>query len=864
MEKRIALSLAMFLLATVPGLHSQDMSGSSPSQQQGSSSDCSNAVQGYGEDCTAETDEDQQQNPQARSTGQTGFPNPTSMGTGEQENAPLTRQNRTISQPRTQPLPPDVPTEFQRFVAASTGQFLSIYGEDLFRRVPSTFSPSNLGPVPSQYVIGPDDELRVRIWGQVNFSGNLRVDRSGDIYLPQVGAVQVAGLPFSALDQHLRAAVSRIYRNFDLSVDIGRIRTMQIYVSGQARRPGAYTISSLSSLVDALFATGGPSPQGSLRHILLNRNGKTVADFDLYALLLRGDKSTDVPLLPEDVLFIPAAGPQVAITGSIRNQGIYELRGGETIGDLIELAGKTTAIASTNSRISLERVEPEQLLQAMEFKFDASGLAAPLVGGDILRIYSILPAYDKTVTLRGFVANPGRFGWTAGMRLSDLIPDRDSLMSRDYWWKRSHLGLPAPEFEPAITSIGQGQQPMEANARGLTTSVTQSTLTKALRTDDQQSLLDGQSLSNQSTGQTKKGNFGSLASGTEETPTQEGTEQNPQDPTRPLKPLNTVRLLSPQINWNHAVIERIDPKTLQPSLISFDLGKLVLDHDPSQNIELQPGDTVTVFSQDDIHVPIGEQVKYVKLEGEFVHPGYYSVLPGETLRELTRRAGGLTPKAYLYGSEFTRESTRILQQQRLDEYVRTVTIESERGTQALAISGNSAGSSSGDVAASREVTQEMIARLNEVKATGRIVLQFRPMSASVNDVPTLALENGDKFIVPFAPATVNVIGAVYDQNSFSYQSGRPVAYYLRLAGGSNRNADWRHTFVIHADGSVISRDHAKSFSAWSNSFESTRLNPGDTIIVPDKTMRPTALRGFMDWTQVFSQMALGAAAIHTF
>jgi protein involved in polysaccharide export with SLBB domain len=182
-------------------------------------------------------------------------------------------------------------------------------------------------------------------------------------------------------------------------------------------------------------------------------------------------------LLPEDVLFIPAAGPQVAITGSIRNQGIYELRGGETIGDLIDLAGKTTAIASTNSRISMERVEPEQLLQAMEFKFDASGLAAPLVGGDILRIYSILPAYDKTVTLRGFVANPGRFGWTAGMRLSDLIPDRDSLMSRDYWWKRSHLGLPAPEFEPAITSIGQGQQPMEANARGLTTSVTKSTLT---------------------------------------------------------------------------------------------------------------------------------------------------------------------------------------------------------------------------------------------------------------------------------------------------------------------------------------------------------------------------------------------------
>ena len=448
MEKRLALSLAMFLLATVPGLHAQDMPGSDPArqqgsfdsvQQQGSFVDCTNTIPAPGEDCAPDSAESDQQIPQMRSSGESGFPSPTSMGTANVENAPLTKQNRTVSPWRTQALPPDQPTEFQRFVAATTGQFLPLYGEDLFRRVPSTFSPSDLAPVPTQYVIGPDDELRVRIWGQINYSGNLRVDRSGNVYLPQIGAVPVAGLQFSAIDQHMRAAVAKIYRNFDLSVDIGRIRSMQVYVSGQARRPGAYTISSLSSLVDALFATGGPSPQGSLRHILLNRNGKTVADFDLYALLLHGDKSKDVPLLPEDVLFIPAAGPQVALTGSVRNQGIYELRGGETIGELIELAGQTTAIASTNSRISLERVEPGQLVRAMEFKFDASDLASPLMNGDILRIYSILPAYEKTVTLRGFVANPGRFGWNPGMHLSDLIPDQDSLVSRDYWWKRSHL-----------------------------------------------------------------------------------------------------------------------------------------------------------------------------------------------------------------------------------------------------------------------------------------------------------------------------------------------------------------------------------------------------------------------------------------
>jgi protein involved in polysaccharide export with SLBB domain len=485
----------------------------------------------------------------------------------------------------------------------------------------------------------------------------------------------------------------------------------------------------------------------------------------------------------------------------------------------------------------------------MEFKFDANGLAAPLMNRDILRIYSILPAYEKTVTLRGFVANPGRFGWVDGMRLSDLIPDRDSLKSRDYWWKRSHLGLPAPEFEPSITTIGQGAQPAESNAQGLTTSVTQTTLTAALKTNAEQTTW------NQSAGRGQKGNNRSLASGIEETPAQGDNGQSAQ---------NDVSLLGPQINWNHAVIERIDPNTLRPSLISFDLGKLVLEHDASQNVALQPGDTITVFSQADVHVPIDEQVKYVKLEGEFVHPGFYSVLPGETLRDLARRAGGLTPKAYLYGSEFTRESTRILQQQRLDEYVRTVTIDSERGTQALAASGSSSASSAGDVAASRVVTQQMIARLNEVKATGRIVLQFRPRSTAVIDVPALSLENGDKFIVPFAPGNVNVVGAVYDQNSYAYQPGRSVGYYVRLAGGSNRNADWHHAFVIRADGTVISRDHVNNFGMFSGSFDNIQLNPGDTIVMPDKTLRPTALRGLLDWSQLFSQLALGAAAVRVF
>jgi protein involved in polysaccharide export with SLBB domain len=324
---------------------------------------------------------------------------------------------------------------------------------------------------------------------------------------------------------------------------------------------------------------------------------------------------------------------------------------------------------------------------------------------------------------------------------------------------------------------------------------------------------------------------------------------------------NKVTLPVNQIDWSYAVIERVDPSSLKPSLIPFDLGKLVLDHDTTANLELQPGDTVTIFSQADIREPLGRQVKYVDLEGEFVHPGYYSVSPGESLRDIVRTAGGLTREAYLYGSEFTRESTRTLQQERLDDYVHSLTVDAERGTEALALSPNVSGSAAPDVAASQAMTQSMLSRLSQVKATGRIVLRFSPTSSDIGDIPQISLENGDKFVVPFAPANVNVVGAVYDQNSFLFQHGSTLGHYLRLAGGANRNADWRHAFLVRADGSVISKMHPGESGFFKESFTDLRLNPGDTIVVPDKTLRPTALRAFLDWSQIFSQLALGAAAI---
>ncbi|MEI9970343.1 MAG: polysaccharide biosynthesis/export family protein [Terracidiphilus sp.] len=219
------------------------------------------------------------------------------------------------------PLPPEPLTEFQKFVASSSGLILPVYGADLFRGIPSTFAPVDMAPVSPDYVIGPGDELRIRVWGQVSIQANVRVDRSGEVYLPQVGQVHVADLRLSELESHLRDAIGRVYHNFDLTVDVGQIRAIQVYVAGEARRPGVYTVSSLSSLVDALFVSGGPSAEGSMRSIELRRGGAAVTSFDLYDLLIRGDKTKDAKLLPGDVIYIPPVGPEAAVFGSVRHPG---------------------------------------------------------------------------------------------------------------------------------------------------------------------------------------------------------------------------------------------------------------------------------------------------------------------------------------------------------------------------------------------------------------------------------------------------------------------------------------------------------------------------------------------------------------
>jgi len=651
-------------------------------------------------------------------------------------------------------------SEFQEFVASSLGRRLPIYGYNLFDRVPTTFAPVDRIPVTDDYVIGPGDEVLLRAWGQIDVDSRLVVDRGGEVFLPKVGALSVAGLKYQQLPEYLRSAIGRVFRNFDLTVSLGQLRSIQVFVVGQARRPGSYTVSSLSTLVNALFASGGPSTSGSMRHIQLKRNNVVVTEFDFYDLLLKGDKSKDTRLLPGDVIYIPPTGPSIALAGSVNVPAIYELQEGTTLARAVEMAGGLATTADGQKAV-VERIENHGTRRVEEFPLNEEGWERPLQDGDLVRIFSLSPRFQNAVTLRGNVAHPGRVEWHRGMRLRDLIPNQEALVTSDYW-----------------NAANSGARP---------------------------------------------------------------------DITRN----------APDVNWDYAVIQRLDPQDLTPRLVPFALGKLVLEGDERNNLALAPGDTVIVFSQNDMAVPLEKRSAFLRLEGEFRTAGVFRAEAGESLRHLVERVGGFTPDAYLYGAEFTRESVRAEQQKGLDAMIEK--IEEDISRNALA----SAGITPEEVADHRaklEAQRQLVEKLRQVKATGRVVLDLKPGARGVADLPEIALENGDRLLVPSRPLTVAVLGAVYNKNSFLYRRGESVDGYLKRAGGPTRDADRDRMFLIRADGSVLSKQSVKGL--WSGGLSSLRLMPGDAIVVPERLNRGSTLRSIRDWSQVFSQFALGAAAIN--
>lgn len=668
-------------------------------------------------------------------------------------------------------------SEFQRYAASVLGQPVARFGSALFSRTPSTFAPVDRVPVPANYIVGPGDEILLRVWGQINLDTSLTVDRNGSVFIPQVGEFRIAGIEAQHLRNFLKAQLERVYRNFDLTATLGQLRSLQIYVTGAARRPGSYTIGSLSTLVSAVFASGGPSLSGTMRRVELRRGQQVVASFDLYDLLVRGDKSADVTLEQGDVIHYPPVGRQVALGGSALRPGIYELKDGETLDDLLRHSGGLTPLAD-RGRILIERANEDGTRSLVTVSLTSAGALKELKSGDVIRILPISPRTKEVVTLRGNVASPGKYPWFPGMRLRDLIPSREFLLTREYWLHRDRLGRMRPEdVEPFAEKV--------------------------------------------------------LSS-------KEGA---------------TLSLDVPEINWEYAIIERRDSNRLGPRLIPFRLAGLLIETDEKENHELHPDDVVTIFSQKDFPVAIEHRTRLVRISGEVRRAGWYPIGPDETLGQLLARAGGLTKHAYPEGLVFTRVSARQAQQQRIDFLRARIAAQAEleaqqRSTSALSV----------DLQEEQqrlEQQRRILAGLSSLQASGRVVLPVIGQADGLAAFSAVALEDGDEIHIPERPGVVHVFGEVNNAGTLLHYNDYRVRDYLQMAGGYTRYSDRKKAFVIRCDGTVVDRRKRAGVK-----FENLRLYPGDALVVPPKMTRVAVMRELRDVSQVFAQLALGAAAIN--
>lgn len=651
--------------------------------------------------------------------------------------------------------------------------FLKQFGYSFFYQPPASFLPVQNIPVGPDYIIGPGDSIKIIVWGSVQGEYNLTVNRNGQIDIPKLGVVHVSGLTFSQLRQVMDREFTRQYNNFQMNVTLDNLRTIQVFVVGQARFPGSYAISSLSTLVNALFASGGPSKSGSIRDIQVRRNGKVITRFDMYDFLLRGDKSKDIRLQPEDVIFIPPIGPIAAIgtpmtedpkekteksnpendaaAGSpVKVPGIYELRTEKTLTDLLKLAGGLGDTAF-KGRMQVLRVKGRQ--EMVLFDDDLENVLArrdlQLVNGDFVKIFPVPSLVEEKVTIAGAVKTPGEFGFRANLRVSDLVAYAGGLL-------------------------------MQAN-KGLA-EITRVTIT-------------------------------------------------PQGP-------ETTRL---QIRLFAA-----------------------LNNSPQDNKLLRPYDYLFIHT-----IPDWDINKTVEIAGEVKSPGTYAIKKRETLSSVLARADGLTDSAYLLGTVLLRESTKQIQKQQLKAAIDRLE------ARALATTGQKAeaGIDSEEAKRSEVVAKQqqmLIASLRKVEPLGRVVIRLNDPERLRGTPDDIVLEPGDKLMIPGAPGTVNVVGAVFAPTAVVYTPYMTVKDYLTMAGGSTEIADEKEIYVIKVNGGAVSR---KGFSwlgaGWDGTkyayhpggLKSLTLDPGDTIVVPERLERIAWLKDIKDLATIIGNIALTAGVV---
>jgi protein involved in polysaccharide export with SLBB domain len=724
------------------------------------------------------------------------------------------------------------------------GKTIKQFGYDLFRQ-PGRYpflSPADQ-PMDPSYVIGPDDEILLRIWGKVTGDYALKVDREGYIHVPGVGDIQVAGVRYGALKSHLSREIGKYFSGFELSARVGSLRSIRVFVVGKVEKPGTYELSSLSTIIHALGAAQGPSKTGSMRDVRLIRAGKTVVQLDLYDFLLRGDRTKDMVLQDGDVVFVPFVGPLVALTGMVKEPAIYELAHEKKLSQVIAMGGGITAVGYT-PRVQVMRVKDNvyRVVMDLSLKEALEGQDIEVQDGDIIQVFAVDERIANAVELTGNVTRPGLYEWKRGIKVSDILSRPEDLKPDTYMEVAMVVRRKLPDYREELISFN---------------------LAEAMKGNPNENVLlePGDTIHVFS-----KDEFNILPivriTGAVWRPGEYKLREN-------MRISHLVNLAGGlkyfASEWGELTRVKVTQKGPVTEQIPINLFK-ALERDPSHDIPLLENDYLFVRT-----VPDWQLYRQVQITGEVRYPGVYAVKKGERLSSVIERAGGFTEKAYFKGAIFTRQSVKETQKKHYEEMIRRLEME----IASLNVETTAGPSDEKERAAlvSETIRQrkELLAKLKQVEPTGRIVIRLSPLDKFKNSPWDLETEDGDALHIPEVPNSVQVLGAVYNPSAFTYEPGRNVQYYLSKAGGPTPFAATGQIYVLKVDGMAVPPNNVSHLVTWNSQahrfevdqFAGLHLDPGDTIIVPQDVERVPFLRGLKDVTTVLYQIAVSAGVLFT-
>jgi polysaccharide biosynthesis/export protein len=731
---------------------------------------------------------------------------------------------------------------------------LKPFGYDLFEGSPSTFAPVSDIQVPADYVVGPGDTLEIQLFGSETSRYELTVQRDGRINFPKLGPMMVGGLTFDATRELIEQRVAKQFIGTRVGVTMGDLRSIRVFVLGEAEKPGSYTVSGLSTMTNALFVSGGVKTIGSLRNIQLKRNGHLVTTLDLYDLLLHGDTSGDKQLMPGDVIFIPPIGNTVSVYGAVQRPAIYELKGEKTAGQAIDIAGGLLPDADAKLG-ELERILPSQLHETRNIDLTlAESRATPLANGDKLDIPRIRPTLENSVELTGYVYRPGQFQYRAGMRLTDVLgsfnelrPNADPhyIMIRRIVPPEDRVEVISADLRHALAARGSAADP-ELHPRDklyvFNLSASRERILEPIIRDlelqanpdvpEQLVTIDGRVKAPGKYPLEPKMHISDLirAGGSLEDAAYRGTAEL----TR------------------YAVVDGDARKT---ELIPVDLAA-IWHGEAAADLLLQPYDVLVIKP-----IPMWMQPGSILVKGEVRFPGVYPIHQGETLHSVLVRAGGFTPDAFPYGAVYLREELKKREKDQLELLANR--LQSDLAALSLqAVAGaafTSTGGGGASASAGLAIGQQLLNQLRNAKPVGRLVIDidgvYKGRAGGPDDV---VVKDGDRLVVPKITQEVTILGEVQSPTSHVFQAGLTRDDYIAKSGGATPKADRKRIYVVRANGDVVSGAR----SGWFRRSQSVEIRPGDTIVVPLDTERVPLLPLWQAITTIIYNLAIGFILVH--